>query len=139
MLVGLPLCGLVACSSEKDTMHHEMAMEPAISVADQPVAGDSVTIASATVPEGGFVVIHEVIDGKPQAPQSIGHTPIKAGTTSDVVVKLDKDVPPGSTLIAMLHNDTGTIGVYEFGPGSTDQDKPTTVDGKPVVKPFKVK
>lgn len=134
----LPALALAACAAERAKMEGAAAPTPAVAVADQPVADDTVTITSVVMAKDGFVVIHEIIDGQVQAPQSIGHAPVKAGTSANVAVPLDQPVAPGSRLLAMLHDDTGTIGVYEFGPGATDNDKPVMVDGKPVVEPFTV-
>jgi hypothetical protein len=140
VLAALPLAALAACASESARME-SMPPPPAasaVAASSQPVVDETVTIDSVTATADGFVVIHEVIDGQVQAPQSIGHAPVKAGTTGNVPVRLDQPVAPGSTLLAMLHGDTGTIGVYEFGPGSVDNDKPVVVDGKPVVVTFSV-
>ncbi|WP_428669547.1 DUF7282 domain-containing protein [Roseibium sp.] len=113
------------------------AQDASIAASPQP-AGNSVTIDKVTMPADGWLVIHEIKDGKPQAPQSIGHAPVKAGENANITVTLDMDVAPGSKVLAMLHEDTGTIGTYEFGPGSTDNDKPVMADGKPVVLPVAI-
>jgi putative membrane protein len=105
---------------------------------DQRAEGNAVVVGQVTMPENGFVVIHSVKDGKPMAPQSIGHTAVKAGENTDVRVELEYTPQPGEDFIAMLHRDTGQMGTYEFGPGSTDVDPPVMKDGKPVVDPFNV-
>jgi hypothetical protein len=40
-------------------------------------------------------------------------------------------------LVAMVHDDTGRIGVYEPAPGSADDDGPMAIDDKPVVRSLK--
>lgn len=107
----------------------------ALSVSGQDL-GVSVTIDSVEASENGFVVIHDIVDGKPVAPSSIGHTYITAGKHENVRIPLDK-VPSGKAL-AMLHKDTGKLGVYEFGPDNTNDDLPVMVNDKPVVQPFDV-
>lgn len=114
------------------------AQDAAITASPQP-AGNTVTIDKVTIPADGWLVIHEIRDGKPQAPQSIGHAAVKAGENLSVAVTLDMEVAAGSRVLAMLHEDTGTIGAYEFGPGATDNDKPLMADGKPVVLPVEIK
>jgi hypothetical protein len=138
MPAALPLIGLAACASEKATMEESKAPKPSLAAVDQSVSGDRVEVISVTLPEAGFVVIHAVIDGQVQAPQSIGHTAVGPGATANATIVLDKAPAAGSTLLAMLHHDSGTAGAYEFGPGSVDNDKPVVVDGKPVLKAFKV-
>ena len=77
-----------------------------------------------------------MVDGKVVAPQSVGGVALKKGLNVNIKVPLTKVIAPGTQLLAMLHNDTGKPGVYEFDVGSTDVDTPTIYNGKPVVKPF---
>lgn len=102
-----------------------------ITVSDQAVKDGSVLISNVVAAQDGFVVIHADANGAPAA--DIGHAPVKAGTTSDLVVKIDvtKATPK---LYAMLHIDAGQIGVYEF-PGA---DVPVQVNGKVVNVGFNV-
>ena len=110
---------------------------PSLAVSPQP-AGASVVVNAATLPGGGWLVIHATSDGKPVVPGSIGRTALKEGASSTVRVALAPPAKPGDLVIVMLHHDDGQIGVYEFGPGSVDHDKPVILDGKPVVKPMKI-
>ncbi len=100
--------------------------------ADAQALGHSVVIRSVSIASDGWLVVHAIRDGKPVAPSSIGHTFVKAGTNQDVYVALTAD-PRGDKVLAMLHHDDGTAGVYEFGAGGVVNDKPVIVDGKPVV------
>jgi hypothetical protein len=111
---------------------------PMIAVNDQMADGNTVTIAEVEIPHDGFVVIHASKDGKPVAPQHVGFAPVKAGIDQSVKVKLNQTPKPGTTYIAMLHNDTGVKGKFEFGPGHTNVDKPLMFNGKPVTKSFKI-
>lgn len=108
---------------------------PSLTVSPQ-AAGASVVVDVASIPADGWLVIHAMQDGKPVAPASIGHAPLKAGENTSVTVAIDPPAQPGDVVIAMLHNDDGEIGVYQFGPGSVDYDKPVVADGKPVVQPI---
>jgi hypothetical protein len=111
-----------------------------IAVDDQAVAGGIVRIKEVKISENGFVVIHETTaDGKPVAPDSIGHAFVHRGQNGNIAVRLSKPVRRGATLIAMLHRDTGQQGVYTFAPGNTTEDQPLMVKGAPVVQPFKIK
>ncbi len=97
-------------------------------------AGNSVTVDSVTIENDGWLVIHEIRNGRPVVPASLGYVAVKAGTTKNVVVSLSKDVAAGSKVLAMLHTDKGTAGTYEF-PGA---DSPIKQGGKPVVKPMPI-
>lgn len=136
--------GISACATDSKPMGDKPAAAPqktaVLDVADQPLRRGTVTIAHIEMPNDGFVVIHETTrDGKPIAPASIGHTAVKKGASNNVVVRLTKRVRRGAKLIAMLHDDTGRMGVYEFGPRRTAQDKPMMLNGGPVVKAFTIR
>jgi hypothetical protein len=105
---------------------------PLVRVSDQPAEG-SVTVSEVSVAAAGFVVIHRDESGVPGA--VLGHTPVEAGTTTDVVVMLDEPVAAGDVLWAMLHTDEGASGTYEF-PGA---DVPVRDEDDAVVAtPFEI-
>ncbi len=118
-----------------------MAADSMVDVMNQSASAQGVvTIPAVTMGENGFVVIHESnAMGKPIAPASVGFVRLTAGEHKNVSVILDRPVKPGEKLYAMLHHDTGKMGVYEFGPGSTDVDLPVTANGSVVIKPFMIK
>jgi len=100
------------------------------------VEGNTATFAKVSSDNGGYLVLHEVRDGAPVVPASIGHVAIPAGESMDVSVDADMDLAGGVEYIAMLHDETNGNATYDFGEGSTDVDTPTMADGKPVVMPF---
>lgn len=105
--------------------------QSAITVEDQDSDGTSIHVASATVVGGpGFVVVHADDDGPGEV---IGHVDIPEGTSTDVVVELDREIETG-TYWPMIHVDEGEIGTYEF-PGP---DVPAQADGEIVVVPIEV-
>ncbi|QEA40618.1 hypothetical protein FGL86_17055 [Pistricoccus aurantiacus] len=111
---------------------------PSMEIPLQHPGGD-ITIDKVVSNVDGFVVAHEADDeGNPIAPKSIGHTQIKKGSQERVGIVLDRDLDSGEKIFVMLHEDTGEIGKYEFGPDNTDVDKPVMVDGKPFMKSFQV-
>ncbi len=99
---------------------------------DQFVDGDNVTIRSVTAQQDGWLVIHSDNNGAPGP--VIGHERILAGTTNNVEVTLQQN---GRTdaLWAMLHLDTGEIGVYEFGTVE-GADPPVVTNGVVASAPF---
>ncbi len=108
---------------------------PSVTVVDQVVLNDTVTIGQATLAEPGFIVIHRQ-EGDTVGPV-IGHRQLSPGDNFNVAVSIDA-AEATSTLYAMLHFDTGTVGVYEFG--SVDgADLPVTdASGAVVSPPFAV-
>lgn len=87
----------------------------ALTAKDQPLVNGSLSVASITAGQDGWIVIHLDDQGKPG--KVLGQTMVKAGTSKDVVVKLSEAVPAGGKVWPMLHIDAGAPGVYEF-PGA---------------------
>ncbi|NPV07344.1 MAG: c-type cytochrome [Anaerolineae bacterium] len=104
---------------------------PAIAVEDQPIVANSVVIAEVMSRGPGWLVIHADSNGNPGP--VIGFAPVHPGRNPDVVVEIDAEQAT-TTLHAMLHEDTGAIGVYEFPEG----DPPVRVEGRVAVVPFEV-
>lgn len=106
----------------------EGAMQPAITVDDQEAGQNMVIINNVTTAAPGWVVIHADNDGAPG--DVIGYAAVN-GMQENVEVEIDSAAAT-PVLYAMLHDDLGTEGTYEF-PGD---DLPTTVDGNVVITPF---
>ena len=85
---------------------------PGVTVADQIADPANQVVIAEVVSNGpGVLVVHE--DGGGTFGDVIGHAPIGHGTSSNVIVTLDRDTVPGEVLYAMLHSDAGTVGTYE--------------------------
>lgn len=105
---------------------------PQVIVNDQVSTDGTVTIAQANSAAEGFLVIHADDDGSFGA--VIGHAPLYPGANYNVVVDIDT-TQATSTLYAMLHEDTGEMGVYEFGEVE-GADGPVAVEGEVVTPSF---
>ena len=103
-----------------------------VDAADQAIVDGSITVASITAGQDGWIVAHLDENGAPG--KVIGETAVKSGDSKDVKIKLSEDVPAGGKLWPMLHIDAGTIGTYEF-PGP---DAPVVVNGNVVMKQITV-
>lgn len=104
-----------------------------VSVGNQALAGDSVTVAMVLAAQDGWMVIHaNTADNRPGP--VLGHTEVKAGENMDVRVSLSPTPAEGDKLWAMLHVDAGQMGVYEF-PGA---DAPVNQGGQVVMTQFTV-
>lgn len=102
---------------------------PSVTVSDQPVVDGTVTVDEVVSAGPGWIVIHADADGAPGP--DIGHTAVEEGTNTDVVVEIDMAMAT-ERLHAMLHDDLGVMGEYEF-PGA---DAAVAVDGQVVNVPF---
>ena len=112
---------------------------------DQSTDGSSVTVASAALPDGGFVAMHDssLLDGN-VAGSVIGVSEkYDAGTVMKVEVPLYSGVPGSDfdqsalqedqTLIAMPHKDTNDNGIYDFITSGGEADGAYVQDGSAVV------
>ncbi len=105
---------------------------PSVTVEDQPIVDDTVTVAQAVSVGPGWIAIHADQDGAPGP--VIGHSDaLTEGVTSDIVIEIDADAAT-DTLYAMLHTDAGEVGTYEF-PGP---DGPVQVNGEVVTPDFNI-
>lgn len=104
---------------------------PSVTVNDQAIQNDTVTIQQVVSDGPGWIVIHTDQNGAPGP--VIGHEAVSDGENNNVVVTIET-AQATSTLYAMLHTDAGTAGTYEF-PGA---DVPVSVAGQTVTTPFSV-
>ncbi|WP_396613301.1 PGF-CTERM sorting domain-containing protein [Haloferax sp. S1W] len=106
-----------------------------VSFEDQTTAGTTVTVDSVTLPEGGFVTIHDasLSDGHVLGSVVGSSTYLEAGTHENVTVRLDEPIGESGTFVAMPHKDTDGDRVYSFVAGNGEADGPYTADGGAVV------
>ncbi|ELZ82582.1 hypothetical protein C453_15893 [Haloferax elongans ATCC BAA-1513] len=94
---------------------------------NQTSDGTSVTVANATLSDGGFVAIHN------ESGAIVGaSTYLAPGTHTNVSVVLDTPVVENTTLTAMPHLDTNGNETFDFVQTNGDEDGPYTDDGTPV-------
>ncbi|MFB6269804.1 MAG: PGF-CTERM sorting domain-containing protein [Halobacterium sp.] len=101
----------------------------------QTSGGHTVTVDSVTLPDGGFVTIHDssVNDGETFGSVVGSSAYLSPGTHENVTVKLDEPVSGDVSLVAMPHKDTDGDQVYEFVSANGAADGPYTADGGAVV------
>lgn len=106
-------------------------MTPSVEVSDQGIENGRVVIDRVVSDGPGWIVIHIQEDGQPGA--IIGYAAVSDGENMDVSVEIDVSQAT-ETLYAMLHDDTGQEGTYEF----PDGDPPSQVDGEIVLQSFTI-
>ena len=110
-----------------------------VSFEDQTTAGDSVVVASTSLPEGGFVTVHDSSVGDDAVGSVVGVSDyLESGESEGVTVELDETVEEDQTLIAMPHLDTNGNEGYDFVSSEGGDDGPYTADGGAVVDPAQV-
>ncbi|PSP85258.1 PGF-CTERM sorting domain-containing protein [Halobacteriales archaeon QS_6_64_34] len=104
-------------------------------MSNQVTGGNSVTVDSVSVPEGGFVTIHDstLTDGETFASVRGTSTYLEAGYHTNVTVTLDSAVTNDTSLIAMPHMDTNDDQNYTFVESNGSADGPYTTDDGAVV------
>jgi hypothetical protein len=107
---------------------------PSVTVGNQAVLNDTVTVVSAYSEGPGFMVIH--MDSNGSFGPVIGHRALFPGWNFNIQVPIDA-TQATPVLYAMLHSDTGAVGVYEFG-SVEGADGPVAVDGNVVSPAFNV-
>jgi len=110
-------------------------MTPQVVVADQLSLDGTVTVATVVSDGPGWIVIHAASEEGTPGPV-VGFSAVNDGVSNNVTVAVDTTAAT-PTLFAMLHSDTGEIGVYEFGQVE-GADGPVAVDGNVVTPPFNV-
>lgn len=114
----------------------ESTRQPSVSMADQQSAGRTVTVDTVSLPDGGFVVVHDGADL--EAGDAVGSAVgtsqyLSAGQHADVTVVLDRSLAPGTTrLVAMPHDDTDGDLVADFVASNGQEDDPYVEGGAPV-------
>jgi hypothetical protein len=106
---------------------------------DQTTDGESVVVANATLPEGGYVVVHDAsaADGNVTPASVLGNASFRgAGTYQNVSVTLDEPITENQTLVAVLHlgtnqNDTANAS-FDYVASNGTADGPYLANGTPV-------
>jgi len=107
-----------AADAATDAVTYE-ATSASVSLPDQRTDGGSVTVDSATLSEGGWVVV--LNEGGRNADAVRGRTYLSAGSHSDVEVSLDEPVSSDTELAAQVHHDTNGDRLFDYSGGDTDR------------------
>ena len=111
---------------------NESAIEPeetaSVRFNDQETEGDSVVVESTSLPDGGFVTIHDSTLADGEAIGSVRGTSeyLEPGTSANVEVSLDDPVEESGSFSAMPHRDTDGDETYDFVSSEGADDAPYT-------------
>src|SRR5512146_1095518 len=107
----IALLSLVALLSLSIVYGQEDRIAASVMVNPQELNDTFVTIAKATIPQPGWVVIHHVVDGRPGG--VVGFAPIDKGGRANLRVPIDINAST-ENLIAELHYDRGMRNCFEY-------------------------
>jgi PGF-CTERM protein len=107
-----------AAEAATDAVTYE-ATSASVSLPNQRTDGSIVTVDSATLSEGGWVVVLD--EGGRNADAVRGQTYLSAGSHSDVEVSLDEPVSSDTELAAQVHHDTNGDRLFDYSGGNVDR------------------
>lgn len=111
------------------------AHAPSVTVSDQIIVGHNIVIENAAATGPAWVAIHADDNGSFGPVIGTAHVPQGQISNFNVFIQDISSMTP--VLYAMLHEDTGEVGVYEFG--TVDgADMPVMQDDAPVAPAFNV-
>jgi hypothetical protein len=132
-LVYIVLLGLLALTLPAGAQD---MMTPSVEVSDQLVLDGTVLVASAYSEGPGFIVIH-ADNGEGRPGPVIGHAGLNPGANYNIQVAINA-TQATPLLFAMLHADTGEVGVYEFGTVDGADGPVRDAAGSVITPPFNV-
>lgn len=123
-LLGVALVGIAL-----SFIFREGDIVPQVTVSDQPIIADQITVSSVTAVAPSWLVIQTETNGAPGP--VIGYAKINKGENNNVSVNIDasKTTPK---LFAMIHEDSGEKGKFDF----PNNDMPLLYKGEMVSKLF---
>ena len=70
--------------------------------------------SEVTIEKPGWIVLHPVINGRPDGDMVSGFQYVSAGTTENVAIQVDHPADPGDQFLVMLHSDVDEDRVFDF-------------------------
>ncbi|CQH61969.1 probable secreted glycoprotein [Halobacterium hubeiense] len=129
-----------------DAVQENQTQNASVAFGDQNTSDGAVTVQNVTVPDGGYVAVHDstLLDGDAVGSVVGVSEYLDAGTHENVTVTLYEGVagadfsnasaPNASeTLVAMPHLETSNNTTYDFVASNGSQDGPYVTDGDAVV------
>ncbi|KYH25707.1 hypothetical protein HAPAU_23850 [Halalkalicoccus paucihalophilus] len=105
-----------------------------VTLTDQSSDGTCIVVDGATLPEGGFVAIHDSqLTADDPSGSLRGVSPLlEAGTHGRIGVPLDEPLAETQRVWATLYRDTNETRTFDFATTAGDEDGPYTIEGLPV-------
>lgn len=102
---------------------------PRVLTTPQKITNNIINIDKVESTVVGWIVLHETdANDDPILGSSIGRARVSIGATENVVVTVEKNVPTGTLLAAVLHRDDPAVGTWQ-NTGETGPDAPVTLGG----------
>lgn len=103
---------------------------PSVTFDDQESSGESLLVASATLPRQGFVAIYDSSQSGNQTDQVIGASYLlEPGTSDNIRIALDESLDSSASLTAVVHADTNENGEFDYVSSDGQEDTALTPEG----------
>ncbi|WP_440764150.1 DUF7282 domain-containing protein [Natronorubrum sp. DTA7] len=111
----------------------ELEGEASIAFADQDSDGESVTVDSVELSEGGFVAIYAGDAADPNGVIGVSSY-LESGEHTDVEIALEEPIEGDQPLVAVAHHDTTDDESFQYAASDGEEDEPyVTEAGAPVL------
>lgn len=74
----------------------------------------AITFPEVLIEKPGFLVLHPVMDGRPNGDMVSGFSYLDAGKNEDVTIRIDHPADVGSKFLVMMHSDVDQDRVLDF-------------------------
>ena len=74
----------------------------------------AISFPDVTIEKAGWIVLHPVIDGRPDGDMVSGFTYLEAGESENVSIQIDHPADAGDKFLVMLHSDVNEDRVFDF-------------------------
>lgn len=74
----------------------------------------AITFPGVTIEKPGWLVLHPVIDGRPDGDIVSGFTYLTAGESENVTIRIQHPADAGDRFLAMLHSDVDQDRIFDF-------------------------
>jgi len=133
MVVAVATSGLAGVAAASGTASVQQS-DASVTFSAQTTGGDTVTVDAVTLPNGGYVTIHDasVTEGNVLGSVAGTSTYLEPGTHENVTVSLT-DAASDGTYVAMAHQETNGDRTYSFVSSNGQTDGPYTADSGAVI------
>ncbi|MEO0879087.1 MAG: hypothetical protein AAFY22_05175 [Pseudomonadota bacterium] len=83
-------------------------------VATRRATSTAIRFREVLIEEPGWLVLHPVIDGRPDGDMVSGFTYLDEGENQNVTIRIDHPADPGDKFLVMLHRDVDRDRVFDF-------------------------
>ncbi|WP_394340610.1 DUF7282 domain-containing protein [Natrinema ejinorense] len=118
----------------------KLTVPATVDAMDQEGNGETITVESVTLHDGGFVTVHDSTLADGAVFDSVRGTSayLGPGTHEDVEITLDEPLTSDDDVFAMAHQDTDADEAYDFLESEGAADGPYAAAGGPIMSPASI-